>query len=84
MQQHRQSACLGQLLRVDVDVDPLHAPLDGLLDHILQLVVGSQILLGPLGEDFAVDLALQATVNQATNRRFCDWEQDLRPLNETW
>ena len=37
------------------------APLvEGAAQHVLQLVVGAQVLLGPLGEDIAVDAALRA------------------------
>lgn len=59
-----QGARLHQLLGLHGRLVVLEALVDGLAEDILELVVGAQVLLGPLGEDVGVDLALQESFSQ--------------------
>ena len=59
-QQHLQRPRLLQLLRLLAGVEARVTLVYGLAQDILQLVVGPQGLLGPVGEDVLVDLELDS------------------------
>lgn len=73
LHQELQGAGLEQLLGLHGGLVGLEALIENLAQDVLELVVGPQVLLGPLGQGIGVDATLESSSGEMSSR-----EQALR------